>query len=124
MALGIGIDTIENARVAEALARHGERFARRILCDAEFQQWMDRGRSHIFLASRWAAKEAVSKALGCGIGAHLGWHDVPIRNEQTGRPEVDVTIRLREAMQAIGAGRVLISITHTRHSSSAAAVLV
>ncbi len=124
MITGIGIDTIENTRVAEALSRHGERFAKRILSESELNQWRGRSQSPLFLASRWAVKEAVSKALGCGIGAHLGWHDILVRNNVEGRPEVCPTEKLNLALHKISAQRVLISITHTRHSSSAIAVIL
>lgn len=123
MVLGIGIDTIENHRIARALSKHGEKFALRILSQDELKQWHARGQSILFLASRWAAKEAVAKALGCGIGESLGWHDVLIRNDSNGRPWVEKSLRLCELLTRVGGNKVLISITHTRFSSSAAAVL-
>jgi holo-[acyl-carrier protein] synthase len=88
---GIGQDVIEIERIASALARHGDRFARRILGPRELAIYEARrrrspGRGTAFLATRFAAKEAVSKAVGLGMRQPMSWRAVEIVNEPGGRP--------------------------------------
>ncbi|MBL3285054.1 Holo-[acyl-carrier-protein] synthase [Rickettsiales endosymbiont of Paramecium tredecaurelia] len=84
----IGVDIVDIARIEAAWKRHGMRLASRILCAQELVEF---GRSHhqphVFLAKRFAAKEAVSKALGVGIGAHLSFQDIIITHDSAGKPE-------------------------------------
>ncbi|HUD27188.1 MAG TPA: holo-ACP synthase [Burkholderiaceae bacterium] len=91
MIFGIGQDVIEIERVAGALARHGERFVSRILgprelavYEARRRRWPHRGT--VFLATRFAAKEAISKAVGLGMRQPMSWRSVEIVNEPGGRP--------------------------------------
>jgi len=88
---GIGYDVIETERVAAAMARHGERFAQRILGPREMaiyhmrrRRSLDRGTA--FLATRFAAKEAISKAVGLGMRWPMTWRSVEIIPEPGGRP--------------------------------------
>ncbi len=67
MIYGIGTDIVESARIAQSLRRFGERFARRILTDSELQEYQASSKPILFLASRFAAKEALSKAMGTGL---------------------------------------------------------
>jgi holo-[acyl-carrier protein] synthase len=88
---GIGQDVVEIERVAGALARHGERFATRVLGPRELAVYhMRRRRSArrglAFLATRFAAKEAISKAVGLGMRSPMSWRAVEIVNEPGGRP--------------------------------------
>lgn len=75
MILGIGTDLAVIERVAKAISRHGERFARRILTDAELERYRDHPQQAAYLAKRFAAKEATAKALGTGIGP-ISWQDM------------------------------------------------
>jgi holo-[acyl-carrier protein] synthase len=91
MIYGIGVDLIELARVEAAYARFGERFARRILGDRELERYHDRrarsdARGIAFLATRFAAKEAISKAIGLGMRSPMSWRAVEIINDPSGRP--------------------------------------
>jgi holo-[acyl-carrier protein] synthase len=88
---GIGQDVIEIERVAAALARHGERFAARVLGPRELAVFESRRRRSeqrgmAFLATRFAAKEAISKAVGLGMRMPMSWRAVEIVNEPGGRP--------------------------------------
>ena len=67
MIYGIGTDLVEPSRIASLLDRHGERFAKRILTDSEWSEFMSSGEQAMFLAKRFAAKEAFSKAMGTGL---------------------------------------------------------
>lgn len=91
MIYGIGVDLIEIGRVEAAYARFGERFARRILGARELERYHARRmrsdvRGIAYLATRFAAKEAISKALGLGMRSPMTWRAVEILNEASGRP--------------------------------------
>src|SRR5690606_8965444 len=88
---GIGLDLLRTDRVEKALARHGDRFVQRILGPQERARYVSRGqRSEVrgvrFLATRFAAKEAFSKAIGLGMRMPMYWRAVQILNEPSGRP--------------------------------------
>jgi holo-[acyl-carrier protein] synthase len=93
MIFGVGIDAVEIARIEAAVARYGERFVQRILGPRELTVHAARAarsplRGTMFLATRFAAKEAVSKALGLGMHQPMHWRAVQIVNAASGRPEV------------------------------------
>ena len=76
-----------------------------------------------FLAARFAAKEAVSKAFGTGIGAQLGWQDIEIRRKESGEPFVVLHGKGAELFAARGARQLHLSLTHTENYAAATAVL-
>src|SRR5216117_2375471 len=82
MILGSGIDIIEVARIRASYEKFGERFLNRILKPAEIAYCLGHKRPAPFLAARFAAKEAISKAFGTGIGKHLGWHDMEVGHKE------------------------------------------
>ncbi|HEU4622030.1 MAG TPA: holo-ACP synthase [Burkholderiaceae bacterium] len=91
MIVGIGTDIIEIGRIAAACERHGDRFAERILGPQELRKYhVRRGRSEArgiaFLATRFAAKEAFSKAIGLGLRSPMRWRAIEMLNEPSGRP--------------------------------------
>jgi len=88
MVLGIGIDIIEVARIQASHERFGERFLKRILLPSEIEYCLSNRVPAPFLAARFAAKEAISKAFGTGIGAQLGWLDIEICKKTSGEPYV------------------------------------
>lgn len=88
MIYGIGTDNEEVSRIAKALERN-EKFAQRVLTDAElleFESYTSLHRRAEFVAGRWTAKEAYSKAFGTGIGNHLSFKDLEIAKNDKGRP--------------------------------------
>lgn len=90
--IGVGVDLVKISRIERALAMSGERFARRILSTAEYNTYVELGSSAakqaIFLAKRFAVKEAVSKALGTGLAQGVSWHDIELSHDKLGKPEV------------------------------------
>ena len=86
--LGHGIDLIECRRIEELAERHGERFLRRVFTEAELKYCLDRAHRWQHLAGRFAAKEAVLKALGTGWRGQIAWTDVEVTNDPLGRPTV------------------------------------
>lgn len=105
MIFGIGTDAIEVERIEAAVARHGERFTRRILGPRELALHAARAarspaRGMLFLATRFAAKEAVAKALGLGMRQPMHWRAVQVVNAASGRPEVLADAALGAYLQA------------------------
>src|SRR5215472_12920164 len=86
MILGVGIDIIEVARIAASYEKFGERFLTRILHPNEISYCLSHKAPAPFLAARFAAKEAISKAFGTGIGAQLGWKDMEVGRKESGEP--------------------------------------
>ncbi|MBL48772.1 MAG: holo-[acyl-carrier-protein] synthase [Roseibacillus sp.] len=119
---GIGIDVIEVARIEEAMSEFGERFLARIFTEGERAYCETQQRPVVHFAARWAAKEAVSKALGTGIGEALGWHDLEITRRDSGEPELVLHGRGREFASGHGIEEVKISLTHARSHAAANAV--
>jgi holo-[acyl-carrier protein] synthase len=83
---GLGTDVVEIGRIEQALERFGERFAKRILCEPEFARFKRHRMPAAYLAKRFAAKEAFTKALGTGIHAPANWHGVWVQNLPSGKP--------------------------------------
>src|SRR6516225_6128437 len=103
MIIGVGIDIIEVVRIESSYARFGERFLNRILHPNEIKYCLSHKAPGPFLAARFAAKEAISKAFGTGIGAQLGWQDMEVIRRDSGEPLVRLHgagQKLLEARQA------------------------
>jgi holo-[acyl-carrier protein] synthase len=123
MILGTGIDIIEVARIASSFEKFGERFLNRILLPDEIAYCLLHRRPAPFLAARFAAKEAISKAFGTGIGAQLGWQDMEIRRKESGEPFVMLHGRGQDLLAVRGARKLHISLSHTENYAAATAIL-
>ncbi len=86
MIYGIGTDIVESSRIAQSLDRFGERFARRILTDSEWSEYHLSSKPILFLASRFAAKEALSKAIGTGLRHPVNLTYVTVAHDGLGKP--------------------------------------
>jgi holo-[acyl-carrier protein] synthase len=107
MIFGIGTDIIRIERIVAALARHGDRFAEKILGPQELEKYHRRkqkveARGVQFLATRFAAKEAFSKAIGLGMRMPMTWRAVQFLNAPSGKPIVVTSGSLTEFMQQHG----------------------
>ena len=123
MILGTGIDIIEVARIEASFEKFGERFVNRILLPDEIAYCLSHKNPGPFLAARFAAKEAISKAFGTGIGAQLGWQDMEIRRKESGEPFVVLHGKGEKLFQSRRAKRLLVSLSHTVNYAAATAVL-
>ena len=126
MIFGVGIDIIEIERIAASYARFGERFARRILGAREFERFnARRARSEVrgvaFLSTRFAAKEAVAKALGLGMRSPMRWHAVEILNDPSGRPTASVHAELKRYVERHHL-RLHVSLADAQHNAVAYAI--
>ena len=123
MILGIGIDIIEVARIQASHERFGERFLNRVLHPEEIAYCLTHKNPAPFIAARFAAKEAISKAFGTGIGAALGWRDMEICRKESGEPFVILHGKGEKLFAARGAKQLLVSLSHTKNYAAATAVL-
>jgi len=114
----IGLDIIEIARIQEAVERWGERFLRRIYTEEELCVCRNRVPA---LAVRFAAKEAVMKALGTGT-VGVGWCDIEVLSNADGKPSVGLSGRAREKAEELSMGELAISLSHSREYAIASVV--
>ena len=123
MILGTGIDLIEVERIRSSYQRFGERFLNRILRPSEIAYCLGHKDPAPHLAARFAAKEAISKAFGTGIGAELSWQDMEILRKDSGEPYVVLHGGGQTLMQ-VRKGRIVhISLSHTINHATAVAIL-
>jgi holo-[acyl-carrier protein] synthase len=119
-ALAAGVDLVELDRIRGAIERYAERFLERIYTPEELARYSHRLPE---LAARFAAKEAVSKALGVGlkqISAHgIGWQEVEVLPDPLGKPMVYLSGRARRLAEEQGLQRWAISLSHGRHHAIA-----
>ncbi len=116
--ISVGVDIIEINRIASTIERFGERFLNRIYTDGEIAYC--RGRS-AQLAARFAAKEAVMKALGTGTRG-VGWREVEVTRKRTGEPGIELHGRAAEQATKLGIDRLALSISHSREYAVASVV--
>jgi holo-[acyl-carrier protein] synthase len=121
--LGIGVDLVECARIQRSIDRFGDRFLHRIFTDGEIEYSMSMKFPARHLAARFAAKEAVSKAFGTGIGKAMGWRDIDIRKKPSGEPFLVFSGPAQELAAKRGVSSALITLSHTEHHAMAAVVL-
>lgn len=123
MILGTGIDIIEVTRIAASFEKFGERFVNRILLPDEIAYCLSHRQPAPFLAARFAAKEAISKAFGTGIGAQLGWQDMEIRRKESGEPYPVLHGKGQILFESRAAVKLHVSLSHTQNYAAATAIL-
>ena len=116
----VGVDLIEIERVSRALARHGESFRERCFTEAERAYCESKANPAQHYAGRFAAKEAVGKALGSGV--YFTWREIEIRGRP--KPGVHLTGRTAQFAEQVGAGQIELSMTHSRELAAAVAVVM
>ena len=124
MIFGIGTDLVEIARVARIYARHGERFVSHVLMPEELTSFRGDARPERFLAMRFAAKEALVKAMGTGFGHSVGLRDVGVIRAAAGKPDVVWSARARALCEQLGVGEAHITLADEAGLAVAFAVLM
>ena len=121
MIFGIGIDTIEVARIARSIATYGDQFVKRIYSESEIQYCSNKPHAAEHFAARFAAKEAYAKAIGTGVRRKFVWRDVVVKKLMSGRPYIELAGDMKErALGIIGKDFVVqLSITHTKEIAEA-----
>lgn len=115
---GLGNDIVEIERIRQSIDRHGQHFLNRLFTHRE-QDYCYKYKDPVpHFAGRFAAKEAIAKALGTGFGTHLSWHDIEILNDEHGRPHVHLS---ESAKKHFDTPNLLLSISHsTTHATAVA----
>ncbi|HZR04497.1 MAG TPA: holo-ACP synthase [Candidatus Udaeobacter sp.] len=121
--IGIGVDLVECARIQRSIDRFGDRFLHRVFTDGEIEYSRSMKFPARHLAARFAAKEAVSKAFGTGIGKAMGWRDIDIQKKPSGEPFLVLSGSAQELAKKRGVTSALITLSHTEHHAMASIVL-
>jgi holo-[acyl-carrier protein] synthase len=122
--IGIGIDVVEVSRIRSSLDEFGERFRSRVFTQAERDYCERQKKPELHFAARFAAKEAVAKAFGTGIGKEIGWLDMEVVRKESGEPEIRLTGSAAALAESRGVVRVMVSLTHAKHYAAANAVIM
>jgi len=120
--IGIGTDIVECLRIAQMIERHGELFISRVYTAQEIEYCSARKAATQHYAGRWAAKEAVLKAMGTGWAQGIRWRDIEVYNEPGGKPIIRLGGGARETCEQLGVAEMLISISHSRTHATAFAI--
>jgi holo-[acyl-carrier protein] synthase len=116
---GIGNDIIEIARMRQSIERHGQHFLNRLFTQRE-QDYCFKFKDPIpHFAGRFAAKEAIVKALGVGFGAQIQWHDIEVLNDELGKPVVSLSSSIEKQFDS---PTLLVSISHSQENATAVAI--
>jgi holo-[acyl-carrier protein] synthase len=121
--VGTGVDLVECARIQRSIDRFGDRFLHRVFTDGEIEYSMSMKFPARHLAARFAAKEAVSKAFGTGIGKVMGWRDIDVQKKTSGEPFLVLSGPAQDLAAQRGITSALITLSHTEHHAMAAVVL-
>lgn len=127
MTIAIGTDIIEIERIRRVFQRQGEKLVNRVLTPLERERFYGLLNDDVrmaYLAKRWCAKEAVSKAMGTGIAQGLGFQDIEVTNLESGAPCVVLSDSAQAKLNELGANKVLISLSDERHYAVAFCQLV
>lgn len=119
MIVGIGMDLVEIPRIEAALARHGERFAQRILTEREYKRFQTHAKPAAYLAKRFAAKEAFSKAMTTGMRYPVSWRNIGVVNLPSGCPCFELAPELAAVVEQRGIVAMHVSITDEREMAAA-----
>lgn len=121
---GIGIDVVEVDRIASAIERLGDHFLSKLFTASERAYCEAQKKPALHYAARFAAKEAVSKALGTGIGGQAGWLDLEITRDPSGAPKLFLRGAAAEFTKQNGITDIQISLTHAREYAAANAIAI
>ncbi|MGA8656493.1 MAG: holo-ACP synthase [Chthoniobacterales bacterium] len=124
MIFGIGIDVVENARIADSIRRHGDRFLERVYQTAELEYCRSMTDPIPHFAARFAAKEAVSKAFGTGFAQNVSWKEIEVRRKASGAPFIVLHTAAEDLARSLGITAVHISLSHSQNYAVANALLV
>jgi holo-[acyl-carrier protein] synthase len=120
--LGTGVDIVETERIAGSISRHGERFLARVFLEGERLYCGKMATPERCYAARFAAKEAVSKAFGTGIGVELGWLDIEVCRKASGEPFVILHGEGAKTAARLGITELRLTLSHSDHYAVAHAL--
>lgn len=126
MIYGMGIDLVEVERVKRIIQKHGDRFLKIIFTESEIEKGsrgLNIGRQSQYFASRFAAKEALLKAIGTGLRKGFHWKDIEVVNNSLGKPHFILKKNTREVIHKNKISNIQLSISHTQDHATAVVVL-
>ncbi len=123
MIVGIGFDLVEVGRFRESVSRYGEDFLLQFLTAEELADCASHPRPFPAYASRFAAKEAFSKALGTGVMGSLSWHDISVCRDESGRERFTLHGSAKRGAGALGVDHVHVSLAHEQEMAAAVVLL-
>ena len=123
MIVGTGIDIAEVPRIAQSIARFGDRFIRRIFTEGEIRYCDSKANRVERYAARFAAKEAAMKALGTGWNHGVRWRDIEVSRKPGSRPTIIFHGVAAQFAARLGATNVALSLTHTKEQAFAQVIL-
>ena len=121
--VGLGTDIVEIERITAHVARSGDKLAKRVLTEAEFDIYQQHSQPSRYLAKRFAAKEAAAKALGTGIGRGISFQHFEVRNDAQGKPELFLSGRAAELAAELGVTALWLSISDEQAYACATVIL-
>jgi len=123
MIIGIGIDLVEVSRIESVLSKWGSRFENRVFTDSEIAYCNGKQDRFQKLASRFAAKEALLKALGTGWRGGTEWREIEVSNDESGKPLIILSGKTEQISRQLGVTNIFVSITSTHNYCAAQVVL-
>ncbi|WP_275554695.1 holo-ACP synthase [Mixta sp. Marseille-Q2659] len=121
--LGLGTDIVEIERIEGVISRSGDRLARRVLSENEWQQYQAHQQPVRFLAKRFAVKEAAAKAFGTGIRGGLAFNQFEVYNDALGKPELRFFQQAAELAKQLGVQNVHVTLADERHYACATVII-
>ncbi len=121
--LGVGVDLVDVDRIRKSRENHGDHFLEKVFTEEEREYCLSMSDPDPHLAARFAAKEAVAKAFGTGIGEDIGWRSVSVLREASGAPIVKLDDQAAAKLKAMGGSHVLLSLSHLTNLAAAFAVI-
>lgn len=123
MIYGVGIDLVENDRLAKIIAKWGDRFLQRVFCDNEIKYCGKHAQGSINYGARFAAKESFLKALGIGLGMGVKLKEIEVVNDKNGKPDLLLRGEAKKQIEKRRIAKVHLSLTHTKNYATAIVLL-
>jgi holo-[acyl-carrier protein] synthase len=123
MISGLGTDIVRVSRIRAMIEQHGPDFIERVFSQSEQDEAAKRRDPAEYYAGRWALKEAMAKAMGCGIGEKCGWKDISTKNHENGRPEAILSGKALETATGLNVSCIHISISHEQEYACATVIM-
>jgi holo-[acyl-carrier protein] synthase len=123
MIIGLGTDIVEIKRIKESITKHSEIFIDKIFTDNEKLEASKRSNNITYYAGRWAAKEALAKALGTGFGKMCSWKDISIENDIHGKPIITLSGSAADTLKKLNGINIHLSISHEREYANATVII-
>ena len=121
--VGIGYDMIEVSRIRSVVSQWGSRFEERVFTPHEIEYCRGKKNCYQRLATRFAVKESVFKALGTGWQLGVGWKEIEVTNDKLGKPNITLSGRTEQLSRQMGVNNIFVSMTNTKDYGAAQVIL-